>query len=144
MTIRGKRSAEAWNVRLVGQTDLDGHGDCMLVNVQDNIAYVGHMGGDRVGTSIVDVSDPTAPRLLSQIHTPPGTRSHKVQVVGDLLLVNHEKNPAERDAPTWSGGMRVYDIGDPARPRELSFFETPGQGVHRMTFWQEPYVWMTG
>jgi hypothetical protein len=144
MTIREKLSAEAWNVRLVGQTDLDGHGDCMLVNVQDNIAYVGHMGGDRVGTSIVDVSDPTAPRLVSQINTPAGTRSHKVQVVGDLLLVNHEKNPAEPDAPTWSAGLRVYDIGDPARPQELSFFETPGQGVHRMTFWQEPYVWMTG
>jgi hypothetical protein len=135
---------EAHGLRLIGHTDLDGHGDCMLVGVADGVAYVGHMGGDRVGTSVVDVSDPTTPRLITQIHTPPGTHSHKVQVVGDLLLVNHERNPREPDAPRWSAGLQLYDVSDPAHPRELSFFPTPGKGVHRMTYWEPPYAWVTG
>ena len=54
--------AETLNMRVVGQTDLNGHGDCMHVNLKDGYAYVGHMGESRVGTSVVDVSDPRAPR----------------------------------------------------------------------------------
>src|ERR1700748_1086040 len=88
------------HIRRLGQTSLGGHGDCMSVNVIGDIAYVGHMGGDRVGTSVVDVSDPAAPRVVTQLLTPPGTRSHKVQAVGDILLVNRERNPFERHATT--------------------------------------------
>lgn len=135
---------EVWNVRLIGQTDLGGHGDCMHVNVQDGFAYVGHMGGDRVGTSIVDVRDPSSPEVVAQILTPPGTHSHKVQVVGDALLVNHEKNPAEPDAESWSAGVAVYDISEPADPRQIGFLTTPGKGVHRMTYMEPPYAWIAG
>lgn len=144
MTATRPDTAEAWNIRQVGHTDLGGHGDCMHVNVQDGFAYVGHMGGDRVGTSIVDVSDPADPRLVTQLTTPPGTHSHKVQVVGDLLLVNHERNPAEPQADSWSAGLVVYDISNPATPKELTFIPTPGKGTHRMTYWEKPYAWVTG
>ncbi|MPZ87883.1 MAG: hypothetical protein GEU81_07375 [Nitriliruptorales bacterium] len=134
----------ATNIRQLGQTDLRGHGDCMHVNVQDGYAYVGHMGGDRIGTSIVDVTDPTNPSVVAQLETPPGTHSHKVQVVEDLLVVNHERNPAEPDARSWSAGLKVYDISRPAEPKEVGFLETPGKGVHRMTFMESPYVFMSG
>ena len=131
-------------LRRLGQTSLRGHGDCMSVNVVNHIAYVGHMGGDRTGTSVVDVSDPAAPRVVTQLLTPPGTRSHKVQAVGDVLLVNRERNPFERHPTTWTTGLQVYDISDPSHPSELAFFETPGRGVHRMTYWEHPYAWITG
>jgi hypothetical protein len=144
MTGRGRRDAAAQHIRQLGQTDLGGHGDCMSVNVVGDIAYVGHMGGDRVGTSVVDVSDPAAPKLVTQLLTPPGTRSHKVQVVGDILLVNRERNPFERDATSWTAGLQIYDISDPSHPSEVSFIATPGQGVHRMTYWEQPYAWITG
>jgi hypothetical protein len=140
----GRRGAAAQYIRLLGQTDLGGHGDCMSVNVVGGVAYVGHMGGDRVGTSVVDVSDRTAPRLVTQLLTPPGTRSHKVQVVGDILLVNRERNPFERNAATWTAGLQIYDISDPFHPAELAFIATPGRGVHRMTYWEQPYAWITG
>jgi hypothetical protein len=142
----GKRhsGAAARHIRQLGHTDLGGHGDCMSVHVIGDIAYVGHMGGDRVGTSIVDVSDPAAPRLITQLLTPPGTRSHKVQVVGDVLLVNREKNPFERNVSTWTAGLQIYDISDPCHPSELAFIATPGRGVHRMTYWEQPYAWITG
>ena len=81
--------AEALNMRLVGQTGLNGHGDCMHINLKAGYAFVAHMGESRVGTSVVDVSDPGRPRVVTQLETPVGTHSHKVQVVGDVLLVNY-------------------------------------------------------
>jgi hypothetical protein len=137
--------ADALNMRLVGQTDLNGHGDCMHVNVQDGFAYVGHMGESRVGTSVVDVSDPRHPRVVAELETPPGTHSHKVQVVGDVLLVNYERNAAfEPNAPSWQGGLKVFDISKPAQPREIAFLKMPGKGVHRMTYWEPPFAYMSG
>lgn len=134
----------SWNVTAVGHTDLNGHGDCMHVNVQGNYAYVAHMGDDRVGTSVVDVSDPTRPTVVTQLETPAGTHSHKVQVVGDVLVVNHERNPAEPNATEWSAGLKFFDISDPHRPKEIGFFPTPGKGVHRMTYLEPPYVYLCG
>jgi hypothetical protein len=32
------------------------------------------------------------------------------------------------------GGIRIYDITDPAHPKETSFFKTGGNGVHRFDF----------
>lgn len=135
---------QAWNLRLVGHHMLDGHGDTMHVNVSGGFAYVGHMGDDRVGTSVLDVSDPTAPRLVTQLTTPPGTHSHKVQVVDDLLLVNYERNPGEKGATEWTGGLAVFDIGEPWRPTMVGLLPMPGKGVHRMTFWQRPYAVLSG
>jgi hypothetical protein len=137
------RGDEACNMRLVGQTDLNGHGDCMHVNLKDGFAFVAHMGESRVGTSVVDVSDPRQPRVVTQIDTPPGTHSHKVQVVDDVLLVNYERNPLEN--PTaWTGGLKVFDVSKPEQPKEIAFVPMEGKGVHRMTFWQSPYAYMSG
>ena len=131
-------------MRLVGQTNLNGHGDCMHVNLKDGFAFVAHMGETRVGTSVVDVSDPSRPRVVTQLETPLGTHSHKVQVVGDVLLVNHERSMYEPQATSWQGGLKVYDISSPAQPRELAFLGMPGKGVHRMTYWEPPYAYMSG
>jgi hypothetical protein len=136
---------EAWNMRLVGQTDLDGHGDCMHVNLKDGFAFVAHMGESRVGTSVVDVSDPRQPRVVNQLQTPPGTHSHKVQVVDDVLLVNYERNAnLEPEATSWTGGLKVFDVSRPREPREIAFVPMDGKGVHRMTFWESPYAYMSG
>ena len=131
-------------MRLVGQTDLDGHGDCMHVNLKDGFAFIGHMGESRVGTSVVDVSDPSRPRVVTQLETPPGTHSHKVQVVEDVLLVNYERSPFEPNATIWQGGLKVFDVARPAQPREIAFLRMPGKGVHRMTYWEPPFAYMSG
>src|SRR5205814_9898906 len=84
------------------------------------------------------------PRVVKQLETPVGTHSHKVQVVGDVLLVNYERSMFEPNAPTWQGGLKVFDISTPASPRELAFLRMPGKGVHRMTYWEPPYAYMSG
>src|SRR5262245_17461792 len=108
------KPAEAWNVRLVGQTDLNGHGDCMHGNLKHSFAFVAHMGESRVGTSVVDISDPRQPRVVTQLETPPGTHSHKVQIVDDILLVNYERSMFEPNATSWQGGLKVFDVAHPA------------------------------
>jgi hypothetical protein len=136
---------EVLNMHLVAHHDLGGHGDCMHVNVKNGVAYIGHMGYyDHVGTSIVDVSNPRKPELITEIEVPAGTHSHKVQVVGNTLLVNHERNPYEPPTDAWSAGVAIYDISDPANPQQRGFYETPGNGTHRMTYWTEPYAYITG
>jgi hypothetical protein len=102
------------------------------------------MGESRVGTSVVDVSDPRHPRVVAQLETPPGTHSHKVQVVGDVLLVNYERSPFEPEARSWQGGLKVFDISKPAQPREIAFLKMAGKGVHRMTYWEPPFAYMSG
>jgi hypothetical protein len=136
---------DAHRMAVVGRIDLDGKGDCMHVNVVDGVAYVGHMGYNDLGTSIIDVSDPTHPGLITQIPRPPGTHSHKVQVVGSTLLVNHERNRFEDETPaTWSAGMAIYDVSNPARPAQIGFYPTPGMGVHRMAWWEGNLAYVAG
>ena len=79
------------NVTRISHLDLPGAGQ---VYVDGKYAYVGHITNkEGLGTSILDVSDPRKPRLLSQV--PVGdahSHSHKARVIGDIMIVNVEQN----------------------------------------------------
>ena len=81
----------AHKVRRLGHLDLAGAGQ---VTVSGTHAYVGHIPNkDRLGTSIVDISDPHRPRVVATVTLDdPESHSHKVRVVGDVMVVNHERN----------------------------------------------------
>src|SRR6266702_5776 len=110
------RPLEQHGVALVGHTDLDGRGDGMQVMRSGEVLYVGHMGDFSVGTSVVDIADPSRPRAVRQIAVPNGTHSHKVQLAGRLLLANHEQYPYRVGVPA-STGLIVYDVTSPSDPR---------------------------
>jgi len=131
------------NVKRLSRLELPGAGQ---VYVAGQYAYLGHLPNkERLGTSIVDVSDPRKPRLVSQIHLDdPASHSHKARVVGDLMIVNHERNqgPLGRKAentepqtgerkPYDQGGFRIYDIADRTKPKLITHQKTGGIGVHR-------------
>ena len=79
----------ARNIRRIGHIDIPGGGQIV---VQDGYAYVGHMKPP-FGTTILDVSDPENPRVASQIMLPDAySHTHKVRVVGDLMVTNVEQN----------------------------------------------------
>lgn len=79
----------AHNVRALGHLDLPGGGQ---VVVQGGLAFVGHMKPPH-GTSIVDVSDPRHPKLLTTIMLDDdASHTHKVRVVGDVMITNVEQN----------------------------------------------------
>src|SRR5690606_25901521 len=79
------------NITRLSHVDLPGAGQ---VYVSGQYAYVGHITNkERLGTSILDVSDARNPKLLSQIFLDdPDSHSHKARVIGDIMIVNHERN----------------------------------------------------
>ena len=81
----------AHNVKRLSHLDLPGAGQ---VYVDGSYAYVGHIPNpQQLGTSILDVSDPAKPRIVSQIFLDdPASHSHKARVVGDIMIVNSERN----------------------------------------------------
>src|SRR6185437_3817511 len=84
--------ASARNVRRLGHLDLPGAGQ---VTIAGSYAYIGHIPNKQnLGTSIVDIADPAKPRLVASVMLDDLTsHSHKVRVAGDLMVVNHERNP---------------------------------------------------
>ena len=114
------------NVRQIGRTDVAGGGQ---VVVENGYAFVGHMDPPH-GTTILDVKDPKHPKIVAEIEIPQGVHSHKVRVSGDIMLVNLERYRSKEKQPT---GLKVYDISNREKPKEIAFFQTNG-GVHRFTF----------
>jgi hypothetical protein len=178
--------ALARNVRRIGHLDLGGAGQ---VTVQGRYAYVGHIRNQaRLGTTIVDIADPAHPRAVAIITLTDGmSHSHKVRVAGDLMIVNHERNPttvgrradelpgarrrladALGRAPTpaelaqilgvteadiaeietkahcsyHNGGFKIFDIANPAQPKEIVHHRTGGIGVHRFDM-DERYAYIS-
>ncbi|MBI2881808.1 MAG: hypothetical protein HYY21_09455, partial [Candidatus Tectomicrobia bacterium] len=118
----------AKNVRRVGRIDIPGGGQ---ITVADGRAYVGHFEPPH-GTTLLDVSDPKHIRVLSHLKVPMGTQSHKVRAQGGLMLINLEKY--KNKGEPFQGGLKGFDVSDPARPRELFFFHGACTGVHRFDF----------
>ncbi len=81
----------ARNVTRLGHLDLPGAGQ---VFVAGSHAYIGHLPNKAgLGTSVVDVSDPRAPKVVAQIGVgDPESHSHKVRVVDGIMAVNVERN----------------------------------------------------
>ncbi len=114
----------------VGHLDIEGGG---MVDVQGSLAVIGHIEPP-LATSILDVSDPSHPRVVSRIKTRPGTHSHKARLCGRTLVTNAEVYGGWK--PGDKAGLAFFDISHPDQPHEVAFMEmggleTGGTGVHR-------------
>ena len=122
-------------MRLLSQHDLGGYGTC-----GEGMALLEH-GGRRylyvanerapVNFSVLDVTDPRAPRLLSQTRLPHSdVRSNSLALGDGLLVVAYQvATPGLRPA-----GIEVYDLAEPAQPRPIGFLDLSGPGS-RGTHW---------
>src|SRR5450631_1910275 len=115
--------AFARNVKRLGHVDLPGAGQ---VTVAGHYAYVGHIPNKQnLGTSIIDIADPANPRLVANVTLDdPTSHSHKVRVAGDIMVVNHERNPTAagrraQDMPAIRFGLREALGRDPTRAELL-------------------------
>jgi hypothetical protein len=135
----------AHRLRLLGQHDLAGRGDGMQVLREGDALYVGHNGTTGAGTSILDVSAPARPRLVTQWDAPQHTHTHKVQIGDGLLLTNHEGFPLRAPGPQGphSAGLAVYSLEDPFEPVQIGFWESGGKGVHRIVWEGGRYAHMS-
>ena len=116
------------NVKLIGHIDIPGGGQ---VVVHGDHAFIGHIDSPD-GTTILDVSDPSKPRVVSELKVKRGIHSHKVRVGNDIMLVNYERHGITGES--LEGGLKVFDISDPQKPKEISFYPVKGRGIHRFDF----------
>ncbi|PWU24615.1 MAG: hypothetical protein C5B48_05495 [Candidatus Rokuibacteriota bacterium] len=100
-----------------------------------HILYISHLWHS--GWSILDVTDPASAEHIGYIPGPPDTWTLQVTLKGDLMATSLEPVP-----PDWGGnpraafseGVLLWDISDPAEPRQLSHFRTGHRGTHRNGF----------
>ena len=148
----------ARNLKLIGHSDQGGRPDGVQLMVNKGYAITGHMFSK--GFSIIDVRDPRKPKPVKYIPAPPNTWNIHLQTHEDILLVINAKDmfaavefqdeaqyykgalgkkvgtadaetPRERD---WTAGLSVYDISNPAEPRQISFMPVEGGGIHRLWY----------
>jgi len=122
---------QARGFRAIGRSDLGGHGDGMQLMRHGDAMYVGHFGISGAGTTILDVSDPSGPRVVRQWPAPEGSHTHKVQVADGLLLVNQEQF---RGGDPFTGGLLVHDLSDPFDPQRIGRLDLGGKGFHRIVW----------
>ncbi len=140
----------AHRIRPLGHSDQGGRPDGVQVMVAKGHAYVGHMFSD--GIAVIDVTDPRTPKPVNFVACPANTRASHIQVHDGLLLgVNaanvwalqqYEKqqdyfgkslaDSFDRRDRGFASGMRVFDLADPAAPREIGFMPVDGIGLHRI------------
>lgn len=153
----------ARNVSFVGHTDQGGRGDGIQVMVHKGHAYVGHMYSEGVTViDVRDPRNPKPVNYLP-CH-PGSWSPHVQTAENILIRVEEFnflsiKNSNNKDLYSWkedeyysrpmqgvvsakfgernkdyTAGMRVYDISDPASPREIGFMQVEGLGLHRL-YW---------
>ncbi|MGI8471623.1 LVIVD repeat-containing protein [Pectobacterium brasiliense] len=142
------------NMRLIGHSDQGGRPDGVQVMVHRGYAYIGHMVSQ--GVSIVDVRDARNPKPAGFIAAPPGTWNIHLQTHDDLLLVVNARDlfadasfaeekvyytrsvadtvSTKQQGKSWSAGLRIFDISTPDKPREISFLQLDGIGIHRIWY----------
>jgi len=143
------------NIRFLGQSSMEGRSDGAQIMVDRGFAYVGQLFSH--GFTVLDVRDPKRPKPAGFVPAPEHCWSPHLQAYGDLLLVAHEydfyANPkftneetyytqsveqsmkeAGTDAQIARGGMRIYDISTPGRPRLIGEMLVEGLGFHRIWY----------
>lgn len=150
------KKSSAHNFDFVGYTDLDGKPAFKLALQVVNerwYLYTAHFW-DR-GWSIVDVTEPSAPKVVGFVPGPANAATLQIQVAAGLMLTSIEKPPTEllRHAP-WQGlawlltdtllhgpkyqpwratpaGVIIWDVRNPTQPAALGSWDPGGSGTHR-------------
>jgi len=142
---------ESRNMELVGYQDLAGRSAYQpLVHRQGErwIAYIGHHGGktrnpvtgvdEDNGTSIVDVTDPHAPKLLAHIPGEPGDGetggAQMVRVCDGATLPKADKSRVYLLRPFGNKAHEIWDVTDPAQPRIVTTI-VKVKGTHK-SWWE--------
>jgi hypothetical protein len=140
-------------LRHVSYSDQGGRPDGVQIMVNRRHVYVGHMFND--GVTILDAADPRQLKSVGFYTAGVNTRTHHLQVSGDLLLLANGANIVAMQSydnlrsyfentladsitnpKKFRSGLSVHDISRPNEMREIGFLEMPGFGVNRL--------WWTG
>jgi hypothetical protein len=137
----------AGNMQIIGHSDLNGAGKggeglaMKLYPDGRRVLFLAHEAAPMC-VSIVDVTHPEDPRVITQIPNPaPQLRCNSLGLSGATIAVAHQTD--EQGQP--GAGMAVFDVADPAAPRKLAYFDTSGptsRGVHYLWFADGRYAYL--
>ena len=139
--------ASANNMTLIGHSDLNGVG-----KGGEGLALRQYPSGQRVlflahesapmCVSIIDVTKPEDPKVIAQIPVAhPYLRCNSLGLSGTTLAVAGQSDKVGQEG----AGMTVFDVADPAHPKQLSHFDTSGphsRGVH-LWYAEGPYAYLS-
>ncbi|MFL6622323.1 MAG: LVIVD repeat-containing protein [Sulfurifustis sp.] len=145
-------NAERHDMQLVGYHDLQGRSAYQPVIQRQGtrwIAYIGHHGGrerndltradEDSGTSILDVTDPKQPKLLSHIPGEAGAAegggAQMVRVCDGATLPRADKQKVYLLRTFGNSAHEVWDVTDPARPSRVSTVVNGLHGTHK-NWWE--------
>src|ERR1051326_913764 len=136
-------------IRHVSFSDQGGRPDGVQVMVNRQHVYVGHMFSD--GVTILEASDPRKLKPVGFFTAGTNTRTHHLQVSGDMLLLANGANivamqsydnmrgyfeNALVDSITnkkkFRARLSIHAISKPNEMREIAFLEIPGFGINRL------------
>src|SRR5262247_4687233 len=136
-------------IRHLSYSDQGGRPDGVQVMVNRRHVYVGHMFSD--GVTILDAADPRRLKPVGFFTAGVNTRTHHLQVSGDLMLLANGANivamqsydnlrgyfeNALVDSITnrkkFRSGLSIHDISRPPAMKEIAFLEMPGLGINRL------------
>jgi len=149
---------DALNMAVVGHHDLGNRGFNADVWVHDGFAYVGSWGfqdwsggGENrfcpddahAGIVVLDARDPATPTPVSKLQQPTGTSAEDVVVFTarygplaghDIAVSGIQTCGSSRYDTGLFRGLFVWDVTDPARPRELGRLNTGccTRGIHEL------------
>src|SRR5215471_19180866 len=128
-----QQKPEKNNMDLVGYSDLQARSAYQPTIAKQGdrwIAYVGHHGGKTLnpltgkeednGTSIIDVTDPKAPKMLAHVPGEPGQGesggAQMVRVCSGATLPAADKSKTYMLRTFGNLAHQVWDVTDPAKP----------------------------
>ena len=82
-------------------------------SIGDRLYYAHTSEGYDRHMTVLDVTDPASPIIVSRFATRDGLSIHNVQVVGGIAYISY-----------YIDGLRVVDLRDPAMPKEIAHFDT--------------------
>jgi hypothetical protein len=135
----------AENVRLIGYHDLEGRPGFKLAmqEVEGRFyLYMGHLWHS--GWSVLDVTDPRAPKQCAWLPGPPNTWTLQIQVADGTMITSLEPIPAawggDPSGPPADEGIVIWDVREPETPRRLGQWRSGANGTHRNYYDGGPYV----
>jgi hypothetical protein len=147
-------------IRHISYSDHGGRPDGVQVMVNRKHVYVGHMFSN--GITVLDAADPGKLRAVGFWTAGDYTRTHHIQVSGDLLLAANganivamqsydnmrgyfENNLADSitNRKKFRSGLSIHDISKPAELREIAFLEMPGLGINRLSWVGGRYAYVS-
>jgi hypothetical protein len=136
-------------IKHLSYSDQGGKPDGVQVMMNRGHIYVGHMFSN--GVTILDAADPRRLKPVGFFTAGDFTRTHHLQVAGDLMLLANGANIVAMQSydsmrgyfentladsitnrKKFRAGLSIHDISKPAELREIAFLEMPGLGINRL------------